>query len=193
VAKNGGAHGTGGSGVIGQLVQQNTAQEGRQNNNCSNPNDTIISTGGGRTDNCINQDRSRNKHTLAKGGGAHATGGSGVVGFLVQQNTAQEGRQNNNCSNPNDTLITSTDTGAQARCTTIDHSTNAGTAEISGGAEATGGSSVVGHLVQQNTAQEGRQNNNCGNRNGMTLIASGSPQTQCVAVDNSKNIDSVHR
>ncbi|WP_260327785.1 hypothetical protein [Streptomyces sp. Ag109_O5-1] len=43
---------------------------------------------------------------------------------------------------------------------------------------------VVGNLVQQNTAQEGRQNNSCGNPNHLTLTATGSRnQVECVAVD----------
>jgi hypothetical protein len=194
LTKSGGSHATGGSGKVGHLVQQNTAQEGRQNNNCANPNQSDISATDGLTaSHCTHRDLSRNKHTLSVDGGSHATGGSGKVGHLVQQNTAQDGRQNNNCANPNDTFITSPDTGAQTRCATVDHSTNVRTAEFSGGSHATGGSGKVGHLVQQNTAQEGRQNNNCGNRNGMTLIASGNTRTQCVAVDESKNFESFNR
>ncbi|MFE1753173.1 hypothetical protein ACFW88_21970 [Streptomyces anandii] len=64
------------------------------------------------------------------------------------------------------------------------------TVDIGHGARAAGGSSEAA-LFQQNTAQEGRQNNSCGNSNDLTLSASGSRvQDQCVAVDRSTNIGS---
>ncbi|MGP4002387.1 hypothetical protein [Streptomyces sp. 8N706] len=195
VTKTGGARTTGGSSTAGTTVtQQNTAQEGRQNNNCANLNASRITATGGRVDShCTNKDGSHTKHAVTKTGGARTTGGSSTAGTAFQQNTAQEGRQNNNCANPNNSSITLTDSRAETRCKTIDHSTRVGTAEISDGAEAEGGSSTAG-LFQQNTAQEGRQNNNCGNPNSLTLTASGShTRAQCVAVDRSKNIGSVSR
>ncbi|CAM5654843.1 hypothetical protein [Streptomyces aurantiogriseus] len=194
VVKGGGARAEGGSTGAGDVFQQNTAQSGRQNNNCANPNTSDVTAGGGgrQESGCVNKDVSRNKHTVVRGGGARAEGGSATGGTLVQQNTAQEGRQNNNCANPNGSTITSTGSRAETRCKTIDHSKNIGTAEISDGAEAKGGSSALS-LIQQNTAQEGRQNNNCGNPNNLTVTATGSgTQAQCVAVDRSTNIGSVH-
>ncbi|MGP3999040.1 hypothetical protein [Streptomyces sp. 8N706] len=193
LTKGGGAHTIGGSSAAVGVSQQNTAQEGRQNNNCANPNgSTIVASEGGLAANqCTNKDRSKNKHTLTKGGGAQSTGGSSAGG-VFQQNTAQEGRQNNNCANPNLSDINLPDSRTVARCKTVDHSKNVGTAEIGDGAKATGGSSTLG-LFQQNTAQEGRQNNNCGNPNNLTLTATGSrSQVRCVAVDKSKNIGSGH-
>ncbi|MGP3999039.1 hypothetical protein [Streptomyces sp. 8N706] len=194
LTKGGGAHATGGSSGGGTVHQQSTAQEGRQNNNCANPNVSGAGTTGGRVDShCANKDRSHNKHTLVKSGGAHATGGSAANSSLFQQNAAQEGRQNNNCSNLNVSSISADGGRAEARCATVDHSVSKGTTEINGGAKAVGGSSTA-ELAQQNTAQEGRQNNNCANPNGVNLTATGSrTRAQCVAVDNSRNIRSGHR
>ncbi|GAB2768475.1 hypothetical protein [Streptomyces bullii] len=191
--KGGQAHAEGGSSK-GGLVQQNTAQSGRQNNNCANPNSSaVIASDGGRVDStCEATDVSHTKHSSIKGGQAHAEGGS-ATGTLVQQNTAQSGRQNNNCANPNNSVIPVTDGRVGTACKTADHSKNAGTVEISDGAKAEGGSSAL-DLFQQNTAQSGRQNNNCGNPNNLTLTATGSrTQTECVAVDRSTNIGSVYR
>ncbi|MEU2282014.1 hypothetical protein ABZ614_08790 [Streptomyces sp. NPDC013178] len=194
--KGGGARATGGSGEL-DLTQQNVAQEGRQNNNCANPNDSLATTG--RTVRvegwCTNMDSSRNKHNRTKTGGAEATGGSSGS-FMSQQNVAQEGRQNNNCANPNLTSVIPTSGQVEARCKTVDHSKNKGTSEISHGAEAEGGSGALG-VFQQNVAQEGRQNNNCGNPN-FTAVSVSNPvppntEAQCVAVDRSKNIGTVHR
>ncbi|MDQ0935154.1 hypothetical protein [Streptomyces turgidiscabies] len=191
--EGGDAHAEGGSSA-GGLVQQNTAQSGRQNNNCANPNSSaVFMSEGGRTGSgCTAKDASHAEHSLVEGGDAHAEGGSSA-GDLVQQNTAQSGRQNNNCDNPNNSVITTTASRAETDCETVDHSKNVGTVEISDGAEAKGGSSALG-LFQQNTAQSGRQNNNCGNPNDLTLTATGSStQTQCVAVDQSTNIGTVYR
>ncbi|CAM5457703.1 hypothetical protein [Streptomyces aurantiogriseus] len=67
-----------------------------------------------------------------------------------------------------------------------------GTREIGHGAKAEGGSSAMG-LSQQNTAQSGRQNNNCGNPNDLTVTATGSRrQVQCTAVNRSTNIGTVY-
>ncbi|MEV2217128.1 hypothetical protein AB0H86_37870 [Streptomyces sp. NPDC050997] len=191
--KSGGAHAEGGSSTASGVTQQNTAQEGRQNNNCADPNFSSVITSGRQESGCVNKDASRNKHTTVKSGGAHAEGGASTGGEVIQQNTAQSGRQNNNCADPNFSSIIGTGDRAETRCKTIDHSKNIGTAEISGGAEAEGGSSALS-LSQQNTAQEGRQNNNCGNPNNLTVTATGSStQAECVAVDRSTNIGSVHR
>ncbi|MGP4090637.1 hypothetical protein [Streptomyces sp. KR55] len=188
-----GATASGGHGAIGNLFQQNIAQEHRQNNNCANPNTVIVQPGGPTATRCATGDASFNKRTVTKGGDAKATGGSGLVSHLVQQNTAQKGRQNNNCGNPNDTLVSTGGSLTDSFCSNQNHSRNEHSATKGGGAKATGGSGLVSHLVQQNTAQEGRQNNNCGSRNGLTVITSGGAQTQCVAVDKSRNIGTVHR
>ncbi|MEU9057506.1 hypothetical protein AB0D13_01095 [Streptomyces sp. NPDC048430] len=194
VVKGGGADATGGNSLGFAAVQQNTAQEGRQNNACDNPNLAGIGLTGARAQgHCANEDGSLNKGSVVKGGGADASGGTSTASGVLQQNTAQEGRQNNACDNPNDVDITLTGGRAESRCATVDRSVNVGTAESSGGAEATGGNGVA-DLFQQNTAQDGRQNNACGNPNGLTLTATGSrTRTECVAVDESKNIDSVYR
>ncbi|MGA5037161.1 hypothetical protein ACPCA8_08880 [Streptomyces capoamus] len=192
VVKGGGAQANGGSGV-GFTPQQNTAQEGRQNNNCADPNGSEIDlVGASAQADCTNHDGSLNQNTLVKGGGAQADGGS-AVGSLSQQNTAQEGRQNNNCANPNNTLLALTGASSTNRCATDDRSANVGTADFGGGAEANGGSSLL-DLTQQNTAQEGRQNNSCGNPNGLSITASGSRSTtECRAVDESTNVGTVTR
>ncbi|MET9761459.1 hypothetical protein ABZ016_20755 [Streptomyces sp. NPDC006372] len=189
--KGGGARAEGGPSA-GPLFQQNTAQEGRQNNNCANPNGSTVVLNGGRQDSrCGNKDASRNKHTKVKGGGARAEGGSGA-GIVSQQNSAQEGRQNNNCANLNGSTTVLTGSDDETGCLTVDASTNKGTVERGGGAEAEGGSGLM-NLTQQNTAQSGRQNNNCGNPNSLSLTATGSrTRTECVAVDRSTNIHSVH-
>ncbi|MEV6318996.1 hypothetical protein [Streptomyces sp. NPDC051776] len=195
VSKGGGARAEGGSSTgLGLANQRNTAQEGRQNNNCANPNDTedLLGGGGGKvTERCVNLDGSLNKHTVTRGGGARAEGGSSTSGITAQMdqvNTAQEGRQNNNCADPNSLDSTLSGSRVENLCKTVDRSKNAGTAEERGAAEAEGGSSA-GQLFQQNTAQNGRQNNNCSNPNNLTLTAMGSrTQTRCIAVDHSTNI-----
>ncbi|MFG2191071.1 hypothetical protein [Streptomyces sp. NPDC048639] len=49
-------------------------------------------------------------------------------------------------------------------------------------------------MFQQNTAQEGRQSNNCGNPNNLAFTLSGGRATaQCTATDESRNIDSDYR
>jgi hypothetical protein len=193
VIEGGDAHAVGGSGT-GTVAQQNTAQVGRQNNNCANPNDSDISLTGGRADSgCTVKDASHTKHSHTEGGDTHAEGGSSTGASAFQQNTAQSGRQNNNCANPNNAVINTTASRAETGCETVDHSTNVGTVEFSDGAEAKGGSSTL-DVFQQNTAQSGRQNNNCGNSNDLTPSATGSnTQTQCVAIDRSTNIGTVYR
>ncbi|MEV6319312.1 hypothetical protein [Streptomyces sp. NPDC051776] len=142
---------------------------------------------------CAEQDFSFSKHVRIKGGGARAEGGGATAGTVIQQNVAQEGRQNVNCANPNDTDITVTGSRSEVGCQLVDHSANLGTAEIGGGARAEGGSSTAA-LFQQNVAQEGRQNVSCGNPNKLTLTTLESTSTtQCVAVDDFRNIGSRSR
>ncbi|MEV6319527.1 hypothetical protein, partial [Streptomyces sp. NPDC051776] len=195
--KGGGARAEGGSSTGADINQQNTAQEGRQNNNCANPNfpdEDITLTDSRSTVRCKTVDGSANLHTKTVGGGARATGG-GATADLFQQNTAQEGRQNNNCANPNfpDEDITLTDSRSTVRCKTVDGSANLHTKTVGGGARATGGGATA-DLFQQNTAQEGRQNNNCANPNNLTLTTTNSRSTtQCTATDHSTNIGSDYR
>ncbi len=197
LVESGGAEADGGSSATGGVSQQNTAQEGRQNNNCDNHNGQFDFTlqGARVRERCFTEDGSLNKGTLVKGGGARADGGSVSARFAVvgQQNTAQEGRQNNSCGNHDNARTTLTGSRTEDSCAAIDRSANVGAAEVSRGADTDGGSSVM-NLFQQNTAQEGRQNNACGNPNSLTLTATGSRlRTGCLAVDESRNFDTVER
>ncbi|MEV6318896.1 hypothetical protein [Streptomyces sp. NPDC051776] len=193
LVKGRGAEANGGSVTGGQAVglfEQNFAQEGRQNNNCANANRSVITTNGGEAEGfCGHKDGSVNRKSLFKHGGATADGGSAEVD-LVQQNIAQEGRQNNSCNNPNEANIEVTGGRYKVVCGTADHSANVRTTEAYGRAEAEGGSGTTG-LFQQNTAQTGRQSNNCGNPNNLTLTVSGSrAKSHCVATDDSRSIAS---
>ncbi|MFI5689651.1 transposase [Streptomyces sp. NPDC051636] len=121
--KSEGAKAVGGSGQV-SLQQQNVAQRGRQNSACAN-SDFAVTANGGRQDSvCENKDASHNKHTLTKGGGARTEGGSSIAD-VFQQNTAQEGRQNNNCANPNNSGVELTDSDIETRCLTVDESKRA--------------------------------------------------------------------
>ncbi|WP_405653847.1 hypothetical protein [Streptomyces sp. NBC_00019] len=176
VTDNGGAEATGGE---SSFYQQNLAQEGRQNNACGNTNDTTVS---GETEaDCVAHDSSKNKGTVTDNGGAQATGGDGDgVSILNEQNLAQEGRQNNACGNTNNSGVPGS---TEADCAARDTSKNKGTVTHNGGAEATGGDGLG--AAQQNLAQEGRQNNACGNTNNSGVL--GSTEADCVALDSSKN------
>ncbi|MFG2191762.1 hypothetical protein [Streptomyces sp. NPDC048639] len=194
--KGEGARANGGSAGVTELAslnQQNVAQEGRQNINCANPNEVEAELIGGRdSTRCWHKDKSFNHKTVTKGGGAEANGGYGVAD-VGQQNIAQEGRQNSNCGNANGLDLEVSGGRRDVECGAVDASTNVRTKEIGGGAEADGGGGAV-NLFQQNVAQEGRQNNNCGNPNNLALTVSGGrSSTQCLAVDRSVNIDSVYR
>ncbi|MCM2579038.1 hypothetical protein [Streptomyces meridianus] len=178
--RGGGAKAKGGDSYLGSMFQRNTAQEGKQNNHCGNPN--RVSIYDSAEVDCLALDKSVSKKTYTSGRGAKAEGGDGVY-TVDQQNTAQEGRQNNNCGNPN--LVTFNDS-TKAKCVLVDKSVSKNTRTRGGGAKAEGGDSL-GELFQQNTAQEGRQNNNCGNPNNATL--SGPTEVTCVAVDESVEID----
>ncbi|MEV6316755.1 hypothetical protein [Streptomyces sp. NPDC051776] len=194
VVKGGGARAEGGSSTQ-HVGQQNAAQEGRQNNFCSSGNDDAdFTVSGGRVEaRCKNKDVSFNHKAFVKGGGARVEGGSSTGGSVHQQNVAQEGRQNNNCNNPNGGNFTVTGSRYEVRCKTEDGSANVRTADFGGGARATGGSGTL-EVLQQNTAQEGRQNNSCGNPNNLPLTATGSrTQAHCVAADRSTNIGTVNR
>ncbi|MEV6315179.1 hypothetical protein [Streptomyces sp. NPDC051776] len=189
----GGAEANGGT-TSGTVNQQNVAQGGRQNNNCNNPNLVEVTVTEGRVRaRCTNKDLSLNRETYVKGGGARAEGGSSTGADVEQQNIAQEGRQNNSCSNPNGGSIDLTGGRQGVSCKTVDGSANLHTATIGGGAKANGGT-ATGELFQQNIAQEGRQNNTCSNPNNLTPTATGShTQAKCVAVDHSTNIATINR
>ncbi|MFI5676559.1 hypothetical protein [Streptomyces cellulosae] len=187
--KRGGAHVEGGSG-LGEVNQQNIAQEGRQNNACTNLNmPEITLTDSTVESHCTAADGSKNVRTKEIGGGADVEGGDATAD-LFQQNIAQDGRQNNACDNHND-LDATLDDGRQATdCLTVDRSVNKDTKSVSGGATVEGGDATA-DLFQQNIAQEGRQNNACGNSNELTLTGTGGrTDAQCVAVDRSVNIGS---
>ncbi|MEV6315877.1 hypothetical protein [Streptomyces sp. NPDC051776] len=165
------ARAEGGSTTGGGLFQQNIAQSSRQNNNCNNPNtapeDAITLTGSRAAGRCATADGSLTAFSRTRNGPAHAEGGTSTLS-LAQQNTAQRGRQNNNCHNPNDSDITVEGSRVEGLCLDRDFSFAEHTSVTGGGARAEGGSSagVEGNLRQQNTAQEGRQNNTCNNPSG---------------------------
>src|SRR5438874_2415532 len=100
-------------------------------------------TGGRVADRCTSVGASRNHHTVTKGGSANATGGSSTAGVVFQQNTAQQGRQNTACANPNDTAIVVTGGRVADRCTSVDASRNHHTVTKGGSAHATGGSAAA--------------------------------------------------
>ncbi|MEV6318995.1 hypothetical protein [Streptomyces sp. NPDC051776] len=197
--KGGGARAQGGFTTPGgdsDMNEQNIAQEGRQNNSCSNTNDvTITVPEGGRVQGrCGNKDASFNKHTRTKGGGARAHGGSGGDINMYQQNIAQEGRQNNTCNNINIASGTINVDGARVKshCGNKDFSFNRKTFVKAGGARAEGGSTGTGvDFAQQNIAQEGRQNNSCNNHNlpaGTTDLGDSRSNMRCQTVDRSVNL-----
>ncbi|MEV6313763.1 hypothetical protein [Streptomyces sp. NPDC051776] len=192
LVKGGGARAEGGSSTVDTVQQQNLAQEGRQNNNCADPNSSgdIEVTGGGRTQvQCLNRDHSFSKHTLIKGGGARAEGGSSTGGEVEQQNIAQEGRQNNNCNNLNDTEFIVTGGRTVGRCGNQDISFNKHALAKGGGARAESGSSTGGSVFQQNVAQEGRQNTSCNNHNSGDFGLTGTRyEVGCKTVDGSANV-----
>ena len=165
-----GAQASGGSATLGDQFQQNTAQSSRQNNNCSNPNseteegETVALTGGRLDGRCKTIDDSFNKSVKVRSGGAEALGGSGVDSF-GQQNTAQQGRQNNNCANPNVRRTRRHRGPTEARCANEDKLGQQ--AHLDQGRSAADQRRLRHRLAvdQQNTAQEGRQNNNCANAN----------------------------
>ncbi|MFE1755571.1 hypothetical protein ACFW88_34400 [Streptomyces anandii] len=193
VIKGRGTRVDGGSSAA-SLIQQNIGQEGRQNNACNNVNMVDVTdltlSGGSAEFRCATVDRSENEGTKEIGGGARIHGGSAVAD-ANQQNIAQEGRQNNACGNHNALDgVSLTDTRVRSSCATVDDSVNKGTTRIGGGARVEGGSSLAG-LFQQNIAQEGRQNNACGNSNDLSLTATDARiDSQCLAVDRSVNIGS---
>ncbi|MFG2192733.1 hypothetical protein [Streptomyces sp. NPDC048639] len=185
-----------------EAFQQNTAQSGRQNNNCSHANnddEAVTVTGGRLRGRYVTADGSVRKFSRVYRGEADAAGGSAVTS-LIQQNTAQRGQQNNNCMNLDESDLTLTGGRVEGHCTDRDVSLSELAVEKGRGARAGGGSgsgqsatSMV-NVLEQNTAQDGRQNNSCGNLNNLELTGSGSRNTnQCAAADRSTNLGSVYR
>ncbi|MEV6318640.1 hypothetical protein [Streptomyces sp. NPDC051776] len=184
----------GGSGEV-SVAQQNTAQRGRQNNNCADSNAPGLLTvdGGKVTAACIDRDRSHNKGSVTKTRGAAATSGSGTVD-VDQQIVAQEGRQNNNCSSPNDTEITVTGGRLSGHCVNKDGSLSKYAFVHGGGAKAEGGSTTGTNLNTQTIAQEGRQNNSCDNPNDRDLdLVSGRVEAKCRNKDVSADVHTFYR
>ncbi|MEU6079047.1 hypothetical protein [Streptomyces sp. NPDC047108] len=186
--EGGGADANGGSSAAGNAFQQNTAQEGRQNANCADPNETSFAVTQGRLDSfCGNKDDSFNEASAVKGGGARTDGGSAATS-LVQQNTAQEGRQNANCTNANASTVLVTGGRLDGSCRHVDGSLNRKTFVKGKGAKADGGSSLAS-ATEQNVAQEGRQNSNCANPNDTTLtVTGGRGEAHCTALDRSGSV-----
>ncbi|MEV6319120.1 hypothetical protein [Streptomyces sp. NPDC051776] len=190
--QGGPAHAQGGTSAL-DLTEQNIAQRGRQNNNCHNPNASAITLDSSRLQGrCTDQDHSFTTHTFVKGGGARAEGGSATSDDVFQQNVAQEGRQNNNCNNPNNDSDIDLSEGGRAafRCGNKDHSFSRHAWVKSGGARTGGGSTAatLSEVEQQNIAQEGRQNNNCHNPNsnsGLTVSGGGRAEGRCGNKDHS--------
>ncbi|MEV6317380.1 hypothetical protein [Streptomyces sp. NPDC051776] len=184
-----GATASGGTSPAGRFFQQNTAQESKQNNTCANLDATAIDVAGGRSESrCASHDSSVNKRVLAKGGGAHTAGGSSGAD-LLQQNTAQEGRQNNDCAHSNGSVFDVEGSRVESHCGTYDSSGNHHTLTEGSGAHATGGGSAAGIVAaQQNAAQEGGQNNTCDHLDGNGINASGSSaESRCTTHDRSLN------
>ncbi|MEU3282358.1 hypothetical protein [Streptomyces antibioticus] len=115
----------GGSSTGGDLIQQNIAQAGRQNNACDNHNELDAElTGSRQKTGCVTVDRSVNAGTTHVGGDAHVEGGSGAAS-VFQQNIAQSGRQNNACGNTNALSLTATGGSRTAsQCVAVDRSVN---------------------------------------------------------------------
>ncbi|WP_181802221.1 hypothetical protein [Streptomyces shenzhenensis] len=188
LVKGGGARIDGGDSEALDLTQQNFAQEGRQNNACDNVDrDSFTLTDSSVRDHCKTVDRSKNLRTREIGGGARIKGGS-ATGSVAQQNIAQEGRQNNACADHVNFNANVTGGRAGTDCVTVDRSVNVDTQRHDRGASVEGGS-ATGDLFQQNIAQDGRQNNACGNTDNFTVVGTGTTtQSQCVAVDHSVNV-----
>ncbi|WP_425247635.1 hypothetical protein [Streptomyces sp. NEAU-NA10] len=190
---SGGATAQGGDGAS---HQQNTAQSGKQANACANPQELFSPAIAAQkfSSTCVNADASRNgKGSSVSAGGATAHGGDGV---LLQQNTAQSGKQLNSCENPHQNVRSSPFTGSfvdrerSSRCVNADDSHNGkGSSFTSGGAAAEGGGGSVGD-AQQNTAQSGRQANACANPLRGPVLESRIDETSdasCVNKDGSRN------
>ncbi|MEU6084796.1 hypothetical protein [Streptomyces sp. NPDC047108] len=162
----------GGSAPMGGVGQENTAQDGRQNNNCVRANGASTTVTGGRADGrCVTADGSFNAFAHVERGGADAAGGTGPF-QVSQQNTAQRGRQNNNCASPNAGSLGARGGGFDSRCVDRDRSFSDHTTVKGKGAAAETGSTASA-LFQQTVAQEGRQNTTCASQDVSSAMVSG--------------------
>ncbi|MEU2588705.1 hypothetical protein ABZ612_39010 [Streptomyces avermitilis] len=144
--------------------QTNTAQTGKQNVYCGNTADlvTVNVTGDMYWDTtCVVTDRGHHRGAHERGGhprGARAVGGTSTG---PQLNTAQTGEQNLYCGNSADTITLSVEGTISKRttCVAADHSDGAGDTHL-GRASVRPGEAVG---LETNTAQDGKQNQTCGN------------------------------
>ncbi|MFB7370568.1 hypothetical protein ACFC0D_12100 [Streptomyces sp. NPDC056222] len=148
--------------------QVNTAQTGKQNLNCGNSTDVITVNVLGtinRDTTCIAVDRSHEGIGHGHGGGGSHTGGSEALGGTAvgqQVNTAQTGKQNLYCGNSADTLTVNVVGTIRKRttCVAADHSDQHGQTYSHRGRTTADGGQAVGFT--NNTSQNGRQNQTCG-------------------------------
>jgi hypothetical protein len=182
-AHAGGAQTVGGT-TLGPQI--NTAQRGKQNLACGNSADTLTVNVAGTmswdtTCTAADYDGQNGSSGDDYTGGARALGGT-TVG--PQVNTAQTGRQNLYCGNSADTLTVNV-VGTIRRhttCTAADH-----TAHVPGDAHRGRASADAGQVIgpEINTAQNGRQNQTCGNPGAGIDIPLGQSerQTRCTVHD----------
>lgn len=141
--------------------QFNTAQSGKQNLFCGNSADTLTINVGGT----INQEITcaaldRGHHPMhGHPRDARALGGTSIG---EQVNTAQTGKQNVFCGNSHDTATLNVLGTIRKRtnCLAVDHSHGPGFEESRRGHALADAGQVVG--TETNTAQNGRQNQTCG-------------------------------
>ncbi|MET7688114.1 hypothetical protein ABZT06_09050 [Streptomyces sp. NPDC005483] len=183
-----GAHADAAQAVGGTTLgpQVNTAQRGEQNLACGNSADLITVNVAGTmswdtTCTVADYDDEHGSSADAYKGGARALGGT-TVG--PQVNTAQTGRQNVYCGNSSDTLTVNVIGTIQRRttCTAADYAAHDPGEAHRGLASADGGQ-VIG--PETNTAQNGRQNQTCGNPGAGIEIPLGQSerQTRCIVHD----------
>ncbi|GAB2768468.1 hypothetical protein [Streptomyces bullii] len=168
--------------------QTNTAQAGKQNLACGNSADLVTVNVAGTmawdttcttTDHGAQQPRSGGSANYSEG--ARSVGGTSVG---PQVNTAQVGQQNLYCGNSSDTLTVNL-LGAISKhttCTAADYS-RSGPGEAHRGQASADAGRVVG--LETNTAQNGRQNQTCGNPGtGLEIpLGSAERQTRCTVHD----------
>jgi hypothetical protein len=182
------AHASGAQAVGGTTLgpQVNTAQRGKQNLACGNSADLITVNVAGTMSwdtTCTATDYGDQHGSSADDytGGALALGGTAVG---PQVNTAQTGRQNVYCGNSADALTVNV-VGTIRRnttCTAADYSTH-GPGETSRGRASADAGQVIG--PETNTAQNGRQNQTCGNPGvGVDIpLGQSERQTRCTVHD----------
>jgi hypothetical protein len=166
--------------------QVNTAQKGKQNLACGNSADLLTVNAAGTMSwdtTCVVADYGGQYGSS----GDDYTGGAGALGGTTvgpQVNTAQTGRQNVYCGNSADALTVNV-VGTIRRhttCTAADYSPH-GSGETYRGRVSADAGQVIG--PQTNTAQNGRQNQSCGNPGAGIDIPLGQSerQTRCTVHD----------